>query len=104
MEQAKRTQAALDAQADEAAGLTYNQSQVLTLVGQSEEGAMVSKLAPVLDRAVHTLTVAVTGLEKKGLLQRLTIKGEDARIVRIKLTADGVDAVSKLRATTLPLP
>ena len=56
MEQAKQAQAALDAEAEQAANVTFNQAQVLALVGQAEEGAMVSRLAPVLNRAVHTLT------------------------------------------------
>jgi len=105
MEQAKQAQAALDTEAEQAAGVTFNQSQVLVLISQAgDEGAMVSKLAPLLDRAIHTLTAAVTGLERKGLVQRMSKKGEDRRIVRIKLTAEGTDAVAKLGATSLPLP
>ena len=104
MAQAKKAQAELDAEAESSAGVTFNQGQVLALVGRSDSDAMVSKLAPTLDRAVHTLTSAVSGLEKKGLVQRLKKKGEDGRIVRIRLTASGEDALAKLRATSLPLP
>ena len=104
MEQAKQAQAALDAEAEQSADVTFNQGQVLALVGQAEEGAMVSRLAPVLNRAVHTLTSAVSGLEKKGMVERFSKKGEDRRIVRIRLTAPGQEALIKLRTTSLPLP
>ena len=105
MEQAKVVQAALDAEAEQAANMTFNQSQVLVLIGQAgEQGTMVTKLAPLLGRAAHTLTVAVDGLQRKGLVQRLSRKGDDRRIIWIRLTAEGVDAVAKLRASSLPLP
>ncbi len=105
MERAKQAQAALDTEAEQAAGVTFNQGQVLVLISQAgADGAMVSKLAPLLDRAIHTLTAAVSGLERKGLVQRMSQKGEDRRIVRIKLTTAGTDAVANLGATSLPLP
>ena len=105
MEQAKLVQATLDAEAEQTANVTFNQSQVLVLISQAGvEGAMVTKLSPLLGRAVHTLTAAVSGLQRKGLVQRLSLKGEDRRIVRIRLTAEGLDAVAKLRTSSLPLP
>ncbi len=51
MERAKLVQAALDAEAEQTANVTFNQSQVLVLISRAgAEGAMVSKLAPLLGR------------------------------------------------------
>mgnify|MGYP006197840877 CR=1 FL=1 len=46
----------------------------------------VGRLASTLGRAVHTLTSAVNGLERKGMVIRQSIKGEDRRIIRIAIT------------------
>jgi DNA-binding MarR family transcriptional regulator len=104
LEQAKKVRAELDAEAAAAAGVTFNQAQVIALIDEAGGDAMVSKLAPLLDRAVHTLTSAVSGLERLGLVERIRRRGEDGRIVRIALTGTGRDALSKLRLTGLPLP
>ena len=104
LEEAKQVHAALDAEAQAAAEVSFNQAQLLVLIEGYGDEAMVSVLAPQLDRAVHTMTSAVTGLQKLGLVERFSKKGEDRRIVRIRLTAQGKDALGKLRKTTLPLP
>lgn len=70
-------------------GITMNQYVVLLLVEQDQGRATVSTLAERLGRAVHTLTAAVNGLEKKGLVLRQTIRGEDRRIIRIATTREG---------------
>jgi DNA-binding MarR family transcriptional regulator len=104
LEQAKRVRLELDAEAEQAAEVTFHQAQVLALVEAQDSQATVSKMAPVLDRAVHTLPAAVDGMERKGLVQRFANKGEDRRIVRAGLTGAGNDALAKLRETDLPLP
>ena len=104
LEEAKKVRAALDAEATAAAGVKFNQAVVLSKIASAGDDAMVSRLGPALDRAVHTLTSAVNGLVRKGLVERLQRKGEDRRIFRIRLTADGEAALTKLRETTLPLP
>ena len=104
LEEAKQVRTALDAEAKEAASVTFNQAQMLALIDARRDEATVSELAPTLDRAVHTMTSAVTGLQNLGLVERFAKKGEDRRIVRIRLTSQGSNALGKLRATTLPLP
>ena len=104
LEEAKQVHAALDAEAKATAEVSFNQAQLLVLIEAYGGEATVSALSPQLDRAIHTLTVAVTGLQKLGLVERFSRKGEDRRIVRIRLTGQGKDALGKLRKTTLPLP
>ena len=103
LEKAKTFRAELDAEATAAAGVKFNQAVVLSKIALAGDNARVSRLAPALDRAVHTLTMAVNGLERKGLVERLQRKGEDRRVIRIRLTAEGDAALKKLRETTLPL-
>ena len=101
---AKKVREELDAEANAAAGVKFNQAVVLSHIGLQGSDAMVSRLAVALDRAVHTLTSAVNGLERKGLVERLQRKGEDRRIIRIRLTTKGAAALDKLRESSLPLP
>jgi DNA-binding MarR family transcriptional regulator len=104
LEKAKKVRADLDAEATAAAGVKFNQAVVLSQIALAGDNAMVSRLGPALDRAVHTLTTAVSGLERKGLIVRIQRKGEDRRVFRINLTPAGTDVLTKLRETTLPLP
>jgi DNA-binding MarR family transcriptional regulator len=104
LERAKQIRSELDAEAGVAAGVKFNQAVVLSHIASLGGDAMVSRLGPALNRAVHTLTTAVSGLERKGLVERFQRKGEDRRVVRINLTPQGVAALNKLRETTLPLP
>ena len=96
LEEAKQVHAALDAEANGAAQVTFNQAQMLALIDARGDEATVSELAPKLDRAVLTMTSAVTGLQKLGLVERFAKKGEDRRIVRIRLTRQGKEALGKL--------
>ena len=86
-----------------AVGLTLNQVLVLSEVADADGKATVSALAATLGRAVHTLTSAVNGLERKGLVSRRTIRGEDRRIVRIAATASGTDAIATFKRSLDPV-
>lgn len=99
LEMAHRVHQELNDRANAAAGLTLNQALVLSEVERAAGRAMVSELAGILGRAVHTLTSAVNGLERKGLVVRQTIRGEDRRIVRIAVTPKGTEALVKFRAS-----
>ena len=56
-------------------------------VGSGRRGGRIGRtLAATLSRAVHTLTSAINGLERKGLAVRTSLPGEDRRIVRIVIT------------------
>ncbi len=101
---AKKVREELDGEASAAAGVKFNQAVVLSQIALLGSDATVSQLAAALDRAVHTLTSAVNGLEKQRLVQRLKRKGEDRRIIRIQLTSQGDATLKRLRQTSLPLP
>ncbi|MEE8518107.1 MAG: MarR family transcriptional regulator [Dehalococcoidia bacterium] len=78
-------------------GLTLNQVLVLSEIERGQGRATVSGLATTLGRAVHTLTSAVNGLERKGLVSRRTLRGEDRRIIRISATSAGNDRLATFR-------
>ena len=99
LEMAHRVHQQLNERANAAAGLTLNQALVLSEVEGGNGRATVSELAGTLGRAVHTLTSAVNGLERKGLVVRQTIRGEDRRIIRIAATNAGVDALKAFRGS-----
>ena len=82
-----------------AASVTLNQAVLLSQIAAAGNVAMVSRLGAERGRAVHTMTSAVTGAEKKGLVERRKIKGEDRRVIRIGLTSQGEDALASFRAS-----
>lgn len=98
LEQAHRVHELLNDRAISASGLTLNQALVLSEIVDANGRATVSDLAWKLGRAVHTLTAAVSGLERKKLVIRQTVRGEDRRIVRIAPTEHGRDALAQFRA------
>ena len=100
LETAHRVQGKLNGRVAAVGALTLNQAVVLSEVGLSNGRATVSTLAATLGRAVHTLTSAINGLERKGLVARHTVAGEDRRIIRIEPTSAGDDALKAVRAAS----
>ena len=82
-----------------APGVTLNQAVLLSQIAAAGNLATVSGLSGARKRPVHTLTTAVDGVEKKGLVQRSKIKGEDGRVIRIGLTSEGAAALASFRAS-----
>lgn len=97
LETAHRVHDSLNDVSLSAAGLTLNQALVLSEIEGAKGRATVSELAATLGRAVHTLTSAVNGLERKKMVVRHSIKGEDRRIIRIGITDAGQDALLAFR-------
>jgi DNA-binding MarR family transcriptional regulator len=97
LEMAHRVHQELNDRATSAAGLTLNQALVLSEIETAKGRATVSELAGTLGRAVHTLTSAVNGLERKKMVVRQSIKGEDRRIIRIAITDEGREALKAFR-------
>lgn len=97
LEIAHRVHEALNEKSLSAAGITLNQALVLSEIETTQGRATVSELSQTLGRAVHTLTSAVNGLERKSLVMRHSIKGEDRRIVRIATTQAGEQALKDFR-------
>ncbi len=98
IEMARRERQVLNERVIAATGLTLNQCLVLSEVQHENGKSTVSSLAATLGRAVHTLTSAVNGLERKGLVARTSLPGEDRRIVRIVITAKGSNALARFRS------
>jgi DNA-binding MarR family transcriptional regulator len=73
-------------------GLTLPQYQLLQMVRSGGERS--AKLADKLAVRKPTLTAAVDGLVAAGLLERATESG-DRRVVRIRITEAGLDAVAR---------
>ena len=99
LEMAHRVHQDLNEQAIAAAGLTLNQALVLSEISVSKGRSTVSELASTLGRAVHTLTSAVNGLERKKMVVRHSIKGEDRRIIRIAATEEGQESLVAFRGS-----
>ena len=99
LEMAHRVHQDLNEQASAAAGLTLNQALVLSEISVAKGRSTVSELASTLGRAVHTLTSAVNGLERKKMVVRQSIKGEDRRIIRIAATEKGEESLVSFRAS-----
>ena len=99
LEMAHRVHQDLNEQAIAAAGLTLNQALVLSEISVSKGRSTVSELASTLGRAVHTLTSAVNGLERKKMVVRQSIKGEDRRIIRIAATEKGQESLVAFRGS-----
>ena len=99
LEMAHRVHQELNDRANAAAGLTLNQALVLSEIETSKGRATVSELAAKLGRAVHTLTSAVNGLERKRLVVRQSIRGEDRRIIRIAATESGTESLKAFRTS-----
>ena len=103
IEIARRERQDLNERVVGATGLTLNQCLVLSEVEHENGRATVSTLALTLGRAVHTLTSAINGLERKSLVTRTTLPGEDRRIIRIVITAKGSVALAKFRTSAADL-
>jgi DNA-binding MarR family transcriptional regulator len=99
LEMAHRVHQELNDKATSAAGLTLNQALVLSEIVNANGRSTVSELAGTLGRAVHTLTSAVNGLERKKMVVRQSIKGEDRRIIRIASTQKGTEALTSFRTS-----
>ena len=99
LEMAHRVHQHLNEQATAAAGLTLNQALVLSEISVAKGRSTVSELASTLGRAVHTLTSAVNGLERKKMVVRQSIKGEDRRIIRIAATEKGQESLVAFRGS-----
>lgn len=103
IEIARRERQELNERVVAATTLSLNQCLVLSEVEHENGRATVSTLAATLGRAVHTLTSAINGLERKGLAMRTSLPGEDRRIVRIVITAKGSSALQRFRASAAEL-
>ena len=103
IEIARRERQELNERVVSATTLTLNQCLVLSEVEHENGRATVSTLAVTLGRAVHTLTSAINGLERKGLVIRTSLPGEDRRIVRIVITGKGSSALQRFRASAAEL-
>jgi len=99
LEMAHRVRQDLNEQATAAASLTLNQALVLSEISVAKGRSTVSELASTLGRAVHTLTSAVNGLERKKMVVRQSIKGEDRRIIRIAATEKGQESLVAFRGS-----
>ena len=97
LEMAHRVLQDLNDRVGATANLTLNQVLVLSEIEEGHGRATVSGLASTLGRAVHTLTSAVNGLERKGLVSRKSLRGEDRRIVRISATSAGSERLRTFR-------
>lgn len=76
-------------QAAEVSGLTPTQSQVLAVIEASSEGWLsVSEIARHLAVTQPTASDAIAALESKKLVAR-TKSAQDARVVQVKITAQG---------------
>jgi DNA-binding MarR family transcriptional regulator len=103
IEIARRERQELNERVVAATALTLNQCLVLSEVEHENGRATVSTLAVTLGRAVHTLTSAINGLERKALVSRTALPGEDRRIVRIVITAKGSAALARFRSAAADL-
>ncbi|MEX2598696.1 MAG: MarR family transcriptional regulator [Dehalococcoidia bacterium] len=103
IEIARRERQELNERVVAATTLTLNQCLVLSEVEHENGRATVSTLALTLGRAVHTLTSAINGLERKGLVMRTSMPGEDRRIVRIVITSKGSGALERFRKSAAEL-
>lgn len=103
IEIARRERQELNERVVAATGLTLNQCLVLSEVEHENGRATVSSLATTLGRAVHTLTSAINGLERKGLVSRTSMPGEDRRIIRIVITSKGSAALERFRVSAAQL-
>jgi len=76
-------------------GLTPTQSQILALLeARGRDGLSVSTLAGQLAVSQPTVSDALAALERKGLVAR-SRSGDDARVVRVRLTRQGKRAAKR---------
>lgn len=79
-------------------GLRHNELFIMVYIKKSTMSGMpgikVSELGQVLNVTPPTVTQAITGLEKRGFVERSMDK-EDRRAVRIKLTEKGTSFMQK---------
>jgi len=75
--------------------LSITQSRILYSLAIHNGIQQISEISLTLGIKPNTTTVAVTGLEKKGLLERKDCE-EDFRIVYISITQDGLSMAEKI--------
>jgi DNA-binding MarR family transcriptional regulator len=79
----------------EATGLPF--TQVRALKRLSNGPLTLSELASALDSDAPAATVAVNGLEKRGLVERKAL-GDDRRVKTVSLTTDGKKVLRQAKA------
>jgi DNA-binding MarR family transcriptional regulator len=83
-------------------GVTPGQHQLLLAVRGHDDvrGPTIGEVAGYLLLRHHSAVGLVDRAEGAGLVERVT-DGDDARVVRVRLTAPGAEALAKLSATHL---
>ena len=100
LERALRLHQELNHRGQAAAGVTLNQAVLLAEIEASGDLATGSTLSRKLGRAPHTVTAGINGIEKKRLVERRKVKGEDRRVIRIGLTDQGASVLVTFRASS----
>ncbi|MCQ4083314.1 MarR family transcriptional regulator [Streptomyces sp. RB6PN25] len=77
-------------------GITPAMSRLLRVVSHSEEPLRMVDLAQRLDVVPRAVTTLVDGLESFGLVRRVPDPA-NRRVIRVELTAQGRDALQRLR-------
>ena len=85
----------------EATGLPF--SQVRALKRLSNGPLTLSELASAMDADAPAATVAVNGLEERGLVERKA-RGDDRRVKTVELTGEGRKALRRAKALVEPAP
>jgi DNA-binding MarR family transcriptional regulator len=85
----------------EATGLPF--TQVRALKRLSGGPLTLSELASALDSDAPAATVAVNGLEKRGLVERRAL-GDDRRVKTVSLTPDGKKVLRQAKALVEQAP
>lgn len=83
-------------------GLTLTQMSLLNhFAWQPETAASITELTSVMAINQPGVTKAVAGLLEKGLLRKIEAGG-DARVKRVKITAEGLAALDAARKASYP--
>jgi DNA-binding MarR family transcriptional regulator len=85
----------------EATGLPF--SQVRALKRLSNGPLTLTELASAMDADAPAATVAVNGLEERGLVERRA-RGDDRRVKTVELTGEGRKALRRAKALVEPAP
>ena len=82
---------------DGAIGLTPSQLSALVGIEAEDEGRKLGELADLEGVSAPTMTKIVASLERDGLVER-SEDASDRRCIRVRVTVDGREALSRARA------
>jgi DNA-binding MarR family transcriptional regulator len=74
-------------------GASLARTKMLLLIQKAEGRARAADLASLLSQAPRTVTEALDGLERDGLIERVP-DAEDRRVKRLRITAQGASAIT----------